>query len=190
MGAQVNHVWIRHDRELGWHICSCGERISDPEMVLSYNRAVCPRFKEPKKTMSKPVTEFAAVVDSGKRQEFETGSRRDTQEGKGRFDLMSPVVAVRDAKHLEHGAVKYGPRNWEKGQPLSRYLDSAMRHLTKFLEGHRDEDHLAAARWNIGGLMHTEEMIVRGLLPAGLNDLPDYLPKEVTNSIAPINRTQ
>lgn len=72
---------------------------------------------------------------------------------------------------MEHGAVKYGDRNWEKGQPLSRYLDSAIRHLVKFMQGHRDEDHLAAARWNIAGLMHTELMICRGELPSTLDDL-------------------
>lgn len=80
----------------------------------------------------------------------------------------------RDARHMEHGAVKYGDRNWEKGQPLSRYLDSAIRHLVKFMQGHRDEDHLAAARWNIAGLMHTELMIRSGQLPSTLDDLPRW----------------
>lgn len=115
------------------------------------------------------------IKDSGQREEFATGSRRDTRKGKGRFDLMSPIVAARDAAHLEGGAEKYGDRNWEQGQPLSRFMDSAMRHLNRFMEGHRDEDHLAAARWNIGALMHTEEMIRRGRLPGELNDLPSYL---------------
>ena len=77
---------------------------------------------------------------------------------------------------MENGAKKYGDRNWEKGQPQSRFLDSAIRHLMKYLEGHRDEDHLAAARWNIGGMIHVEEMIGRGLLPGELADLPNYLP--------------
>jgi hypothetical protein len=87
---------------------------------------------------------------------------------------MSPFVLHRDAVHLELGATKYGERNWEKGQPLSRYLDSAMRHLNRYLSGDRDEDHLAAARWNIGALMHTELMIQRGTLPEDLNDLPSF----------------
>lgn len=73
---------------------------------------------------------------------------------------------------MENGATKYGDRNWEKGQPLSRYIDSAMRHINKFMMGHRDEDHLAAARWNIGALMHTEMMIRMGKLPRKLDDLP------------------
>lgn len=114
------------------------------------------------------------VKDSGAREDFSTGSRRDTRSGKGRYDLLSPYVLERDARHMENGAVKYGDRNWERGQPLSRYLDSAVRHLVKYLQGHRDEDHLAAARWNIGGLMHTELMIRRGELPAELDDLPNW----------------
>ena len=119
--------------------------------------------------------EFDSVKDSGKREDFDTGSRRDTREGKGRFDLISPIVTRRDAKHMENGAVKYGDRNWEKGQPMSRYLDSAERHIADFKEGKRDEDHLAAARWNLACMIHTEEMIARGLLPSELNDLPNYL---------------
>ena len=78
---------------------------------------------------------FDTLKDSGQRQEWETGSVRDIRKGKGRYDLL-PVYAVsRLAKHLELGADKYGDRNWELGQPLSRYLDSALRHLFQVLEG-------------------------------------------------------
>lgn len=118
------------------------------------------------------VVDFREVKDSGNRETFETGSHRDTRVGKGRYDLLSPYVMERDAKHMENGAVKYGDRNWEKGQPLSRYIDSAMRHIQKYMMGQRDEDHLAAARWNIGALMHTEHMIQLGRVPQELDDLP------------------
>lgn len=114
------------------------------------------------------------MKDSGQHEEFPTGSRRDTRQGKGRFDLLSPFVLTRDAVLLERGALKYGERNWEKGQPISRFIDSAMRHLLRYLEGHRDEDHLAAARWNIGAIMHMETMISRGIVPAEIMDLPDW----------------
>jgi hypothetical protein len=115
------------------------------------------------------------VKDSGERQEFDTGSVRDTQEGKGRFDLISPIALMRLAQHFENGSKKYGDRNWEKGQPLCRTLDSAIRHIYSFLGGDRSEDHLAAAAWNIMAAIHTEVMIDRQLLPTELNDLPDYL---------------
>jgi hypothetical protein len=123
------------------------------------------------------MTNFDSVKDSGQRRSFDTGSVRDVRTGKGRYDLLSPVALARLAKHTENGATKYGDRNWEKGQPIMSYIDSALRHLFKHIEGHRDEDHLAAALWNIAGVIHTEEMINRALLPAGLDDRPDYTPK-------------
>lgn len=124
--------------------------------------------------------EYSKVKDSGVRQKFKTGSVRDTQAGKGRFDLISPIFLQRLAKHYENGAVKYGERNWEKGQPIGRFLDSACRHINEYREGLRDEDHLAAAAWNIACIIHIEEMIERGLLPKELMNIPTYLKKDNT----------
>ncbi len=104
------------------------------------------------------------LKDSGQREEFPTGSVRDTQEGKGRFDLISPIALERLAIVYEKGAAKYGDRNWEKGQPLTRYLNSAMRHINKWRRGLRDEDHLAQAAWNLFAYIHTEQMINEGKL--------------------------
>ena len=119
--------------------------------------------------------------DSGERQEFGTGSKRDTREGKGRFDLIPTAPLRRLAGLYERGAAKYGDRNWEKGQPLSRYIDSALRHLNCLLAGEPEEDHAAAVAWNMFGLMYTTEMIAAGRLPAELSDLPppepQYAPK-------------
>lgn len=94
--------------------------------------------------------------DSGNRQKFETGAVRDIQEGKGRFDLIPPEAIFRLAKHYEAGAKKYNDRNWEKGIPISRCIDSCFRHLYKYVQGWNDEDHLAAAMWNIAAIMHYE----------------------------------
>ena len=115
---------------------------------------------------------FDKVKDSGKRQNFNTGSVRDTNTGKGRFDLVAPYAMLRLAQHYENGAVKYNPRNWELGQPLSRYLDSAFRHLIKVAMGLEDEDHLNAATWNIMAITETQMRIKLGLLPEELDDLP------------------
>jgi hypothetical protein len=106
--------------------------------------------------------------DSGTREEFDTGSRRDSREGKGRYDLLSPLAVARIAGVLERGAAKYGDRNWEKGQPLSRYLDSALRHTFQVLAGDKDEDHAAQAVWNLMAYIHTQEKIASGDLPAEL----------------------
>jgi len=116
--------------------------------------------------------------DSGQRQQFDTGSQRDLRKGKGRFDLLSPLAVRRLAGVMERGAEKYDERNWEKGQPLSRFLDSALRHIFDYLEGKRDEDHLSQAEWNLHGAVHTEEAIKRGLLPPELDDIPNYLPRD------------
>lgn len=119
------------------------------------------------------VQQFREVKDSGARQDFGTGSVRDTRDGKGRFDLLPTYATKRLAQHFENGAKKYGDRNWEQGQPLSRYLDSALRHTFVYLEGDRSEDHLAAAAWNIMTCIETQHRILSGRLPAELYDLPN-----------------
>jgi hypothetical protein len=57
-------------------------------------------------------TKSYQIADSGARQEFDSGMVRDTREGKGRFDLLSPVTQRRKARHMEKGCLKYGDRNW------------------------------------------------------------------------------
>ncbi len=116
-----------------------------------------------------------SIKDSGKREEFATGSQRDTEDGKGRPDLLPILALARLSRHFEEGCKKYGERNWESGQPLTRYWRSAQRHMWKFLGGAVDEDHLVATAWNIMCLMDTEERIKRGLLPGELNDLPGFI---------------
>ena len=117
------------------------------------------------------MAEFDKVEDSGARQEFNTGSVRDTNVGKGRFDLIPPYALKRLAKHYENGAKKYGDRNWEKGQPIARYLDSAIRHAYAYLGGSTEEDHLAAIAWNALSVIETEHRIELGILPKELDDL-------------------
>ena len=123
------------------------------------------------------MSNFDAVKDSGKRQEFHTGSKRDTREGKGRFDLIPTIPLKRLAVHYENGAVKYGDRNWELGQPLSRYLDSAERHIQAVKEGKEDEDHISAVSWNMFGFLHTLEMIRAGVFPKELDDMSEVWEK-------------
>jgi len=100
--------------------------------------------------------EWDAVKDSGERKEYETGSVRDRRKGKGRYDLLPPKGIKRLAVHFENGAIKYKDRNWESGIPIGDFLDSATRHIFDYLDGKTDEDHLAAAAWNILCAMQTE----------------------------------
>lgn len=112
------------------------------------------------------------ILDSGKREAFDTGSVRDTSEGKGRFDLLPYYTIMKLAQHFEEGAKKYAADNWRKGQPLSRYFDSAQRHLAKFAMGFEDEPHLTAAIWNLVCYVETAKRIEMGQLDSKLKDFP------------------
>jgi len=123
---------------------------------------------------------YNEVKDSGERTNFETGARRDLSTGKGRYDLIPFIVLERLAKHYENGAVKYEDRNWEQGIPLRSYLDSALRHITKWGQGSNDEDHLAAVLWNIAGLIWTVDKMEKMERPI---ELTEGLPEEIRNRI-------
>ena len=111
--------------------------------------------------------DLPVLKDSGERRQFTTGAVRDRAVGKGRYDLLATQMMMRLARHYESGAIKYSDRNWEKGMEFSVYVDAAMRHLTKYLAGWNDEDHLAAAIWNIAALMFMEAKMPE------LDDLPE-----------------
>lgn len=64
-------------------------------------------------------------------------------------------MMLETAIHFEEGAEKYGENNWQKGIPVERYIDSALRHYYKFLRGDTDERHDRAFVWNILCLMWT-----------------------------------
>lgn len=90
-------------------------------------------------------------------EKFGSGAIREDKTGKGRCDLLPMCALIRLSKHYEAGSVDHGERNWEKGIPMHSFLDSAIRHLFKYMDGQDDEDHLCAAAWNILGAMWTEE---------------------------------
>jgi dATP/dGTP diphosphohydrolase, N-terminal len=97
--------------------------------------------------------------DSGVREEYDSGMRRDTQDGKPRFNLMYPLYVPFDAQMLTRlaalmtrGIEKYGDRNWEKAnsaEELKRFKESAHRHFIQWLCGIEDEDHAAAVMFNL-----------------------------------------
>lgn len=89
------------------------------------------------------------IKDSGNRTEFSTGAVRDMHEGKGDFSLLLWEAIWEVAKHCEKGAVKYGKYNANRGLPISSLIDSAFRHLAKYMMGWDDEPHLVAAAWNV-----------------------------------------
>lgn len=97
--------------------------------------------------------------DSGKREEYNSGMRRDTQEGKARFELLlvpglpfEEQFLTRLGQLLARGAGKYGDRNWEKAnspEELERFVSSGLRHMVQWASGEVDEDHAAAVAFNL-----------------------------------------
>lgn len=132
----------------------------------------------------KPIElDLAKLKDSGARQDFGTGSVRDLGTGKGAHELLQEFGVHAVAMQLERGMQKYGSRNWEKGQPVSRYIQSARRHLSYHMMGLRDEPHMSAAAWNILCAIDTIARIEVGLLPADLLDTPEPLDAETTEKV-------
>jgi len=97
--------------------------------------------------------------DSGEREEYDSGMKRDTQKGKPLFELMLPKdipyedqMLTRVAELLARGKEKYGERNWELArgkEEMDRFKGSAMRHMMQWLCGEQDEDHAAAVIFNV-----------------------------------------
>ena len=87
---------------------------------------------------------------------FATGASRDTG-GKGRCDLLPHSALLRVSRQMEGALSEHEERNWERGIPMHSFLDSAMRHLFKYMDGWDDEDHLAAAATNVLMALWTED---------------------------------
>jgi hypothetical protein len=124
------------------------------------------------------------VKDHGVREEMKTGSRRDTQQGKPRYDLVPATCLTKLALHYGAGSEKYGDRNWEKGQPITRYMSSAERHFQYFKMGLTDENHLMACVWNLFCIDWTLDQIAAGKLPKELDDrTPEMLGAKICTDL-------
>lgn len=97
--------------------------------------------------------------DSGVREDYASGMRRDTQQDKPAFSLIMPEslpyeeqMLTRWAQLMARGAEKYGNRNWElanSDDELDRFKASAFRHFMQWMTGEDDEDHCAAVFFNL-----------------------------------------
>lgn len=104
-----------------------------------------------------PAPVSSPIADSGTRREFSTGAVRDMAEGKGDMCSVPWEAILRLSVHYENGSKKYERWNYREGIPVSSFLDSACRHLAKYQCGCDDEDHLAAAAFNVLGAMLMEQ---------------------------------
>lgn len=110
---------------------------------------------------------------------YSTGAVRHDAKGRGAYALIPPYPLERLAKLFGYGAEQpdIGARNWEKGIPFSRVIEGMFRHLVKLMMREPDKEHddnLAAIAFWAFALMHYQEMIRRGVLPASLDDMPRY----------------
>lgn len=102
------------------------------------------------------------VKDSGVREEYESGMRRDTQEGKPDYTLIHIPFLTRLAIHLVKGAKKYGENNWKLANSpaeLKRFKKSAIRHMIQWLSEEDDEDHMAAVCFNLMAAEYVKDRI-------------------------------
>lgn len=87
---------------------------------------------------------------------------RDRDEGKEHYiECMSWRAMRRFALYMRTCEGKYPPDNWRKGIPIKEYEQSLFRHIHKYLANKYEDaglepdiDHLAAAMFNLQGLMH------------------------------------
>ena len=136
------------------------------------------------------------VQASDSNRQFDSGAVRGEDAGRGKPHLL-PFAAlaciIKDgfgnacdapwggiielSKLYEAGSLKYPDRNWERGMPLSCFVDSALRHFRKFLRGDKDEPHLVQYCWNLCGLLQTHMWVADATLPSSLSA---GLPKVAT----------
>lgn len=103
--------------------------------------------------------------DSGKRVEFSSGMKRDTQENKTLYHLVyDGPLFDRWAQLLTRGAQKYDEGNWLKASGMEeykRFRASAARHFTQWMNGETDEDHAAAVVFNLNGAEYVKQKMQR-----------------------------
>ncbi len=101
--------------------------------------------------------------DSGQRQEFASGMKRDVTTGKTLWHLVaSGPMLKRWAELLTRGAEKYDADNWMKADgeaEQKRFKESAFRHFMQWYSGDTDEDHGAAVMFNINGAEYVKDKL-------------------------------
>jgi len=99
--------------------------------------------------------------------------RRDTDEGKPRYDLIDEPFLTRLAQLMARGAIKYGEENWRLANSeaeLKRFQASGFRHFIQWLRGDDDEDHMAAVAYNLMACEYVKRRINESRTPSSSSD--------------------
>ena len=99
--------------------------------------------------------------------------------GKPKLSILldAPNALLGVTKVLEHGADKYGKRNWKKGLPTSEIVDSLLRHLIAFSKGENVDEESGDAR-----LLHVDQILANALFLAEMMRIhPEMDDREATN---------
>ena len=113
---------------------------------------------------------------------YGTGAQRDNRNGKGAlhwvpwdaFYLVSRIYELGNKGRSQNANKDGNDRNWENGMPILDLCQSAMNHLTAYIEGDRSEPHLPQAAWNTINAIAMSIWVYMGWRPASLNTLPNH----------------
>lgn len=117
------------------------------------------------------------IKDSGKRIDYKSGMRRDTTEGKPRYDLIPHQELYELAMHYAGGAIKYGDSNWQLAnseEELQRFKSSLLRHAHQVANDETDEDHVSAVVFNAFAVKYLRRKLRDG---AKRKALEEYIDK-------------
>jgi len=131
-----------------------------PDFIIGHQKQIECYNKCLEALMEEQSAKEFVTKDSGKRQDFASGMRRDVTEGKARYDLIYLPLVKRWAELMGRGAEKYGPDNWKKAQSqeeYNRFKESAFRHFMQYITGENpEEDHVAAVFFNLSGMEYVK----------------------------------
>lgn len=122
---------------------------------------------------------YLRKIDPIAKTQFASGATRSDATGRGRFDLIPYEAMLALARRYEMGAERFGDRNWERGQPLSRLLSSMRRHAHQVGYDY-SEDHIGAVLWNAAAFVTMVARMEAGILPRELDDIGYFLNREAT----------
>jgi hypothetical protein len=165
--CQEGDIYVSDGKPFGFVEAHIGDFVGNTEEVEGlnvYRRIPCPKQGRDGET------------DIAK-TEFATGATRSDATDRGRFDLIPYEAMLSLARRYELGATRFGDRNWEKGQPLSRLLSSMRRHAHQIGQDF-SEDHLGAVQWNAAAFVTMVARMEAGTLPKTLDDIGYFAGKE------------